>query len=110
MSYEIERYSSGLDRQARREAERIRAAETVQRTTTDATENLAAYELSTRLVNGYQLVAQAQHHLTSLSQNTARTAQDNPGLQMQQQLLNDTYAFSAGQMVQEYMNRRKRHS
>lgn len=111
MSGEIEPYEGGkLDRQARREIERLGRTESIRRSEIELTENVAAYEISTRLANGYYLTAQAQGHVNSLSQNVDRTTKDKPGLEMQQRELADTYALSAGQLIHGYMNRRRKYS
>lgn len=111
MSYEIEPYQGGKpDKQARKEVERLRTAESLNRTFIDAAEGAAAYEASVRLANGAQLVGQAQQNLTSLSKSSGRVTQDNPSLQMQHSELAEVYAMSAGQLIHGYMNRKKQFS
>src|SRR6185503_8856896 len=94
------------DKQSRKEVERLRQAESLNRTFIDAAEGAAAYEASVRLANGAQLVGQAQQNLTSLHRAT-RNNQDNPSLEMQHRELADIYALSAGQLIHGYMNRKR---
>jgi hypothetical protein len=109
---ELEPYEgeNRLDRRARRETERLRRSENTYRAGLESVENVAAYEVSLRLLNGAQLVAQGQTHLTTISTYTDRVAKDKPGLEMQHRELADTYAIGASQLIYGYMNRRRRYS
>lgn len=107
---ELERYGAQLDRQSRKELQRLNRLETVERGRIETLEALSAAENSTRLVNGALLTGQAQQHLTGLDAHSKQATRDKPGLEMQHQALTDVYAMGAAQLIHGYMSRKKLYS
>lgn len=102
------RREAKLDRETAAQVAQRRRGEAINRAEVEARENLAAYEVSLRMLNGHILTAQAQNHITGLHRTTSAVCKDDPGLELARRDLESIFTFSAGQLVHGYMTRQRR--